>query len=183
MISLKTPLKKEDIQKLNVGDRVLLSGTIFTARDKACNFLLQNHLAEIENSAIYHCGPIVKGNKVISAGPTTSYRLNQYTPELIEKYGVKAIIGKGGMDESVLNALKGRAVYLSAVGGAGVIYATATKVKNVYKKEFGMPEAIWELEVKDFPAIVTMDSKGNNLYAKVFQKSKKAFVKLILPTK
>lgn len=178
MIAINAPYKQEDILKLKIGDKVLINGTIFTARDKAHQFLLENDFDKIRNSIIYHCGPIVKNNEVISAGPTTSSRMNPYTPKLIEKYGIKAIIGKGGMDNSVLNALKGKAVYLSAVGGAGVLYAKAMAVKNVYKEEFGMPEAIWEFEVKDFPAIATMDSKGSSLYEEVYQKSKAVFMKM-----
>ena len=178
MIRLNTPLDKE-VLKLEIGDKVLLDGTIFTARDKAHEFLLNNDFEKIRNAVIYHCGPIIKDNKVISAGPTTSTRMNAYTPELIEKYGIKAIIGKGGMNTKVLNALKGKAIYLAAIGGAAVIYAKASHVKALYKPEFGMPEAIWELEVKDFPVIVTMDSKGNSIYEDVYEKSKSAFLKLI----
>lgn len=179
MISLKLPADSERLLKLCVGENVLLNGTIFTARDIANDFLLKNDFGKIRNSVIYHCGPIVKGNEVIAAGPTTSSRLNQYTPQLIEKYGLKAIIGKGGMDESVVNALKGKAVYLSAVGGAAVLYAKSLKVKSLYKPEFGMVDTIWGLEAKDFPAIVTIDSKGNSLYKEVFEKSKSCFLSLI----
>ena len=179
MISLKLPADSERLLKLGVGDNVLLNGTIFTARDIAHDFLLKNDFRTVRNSMIYHCGPIVKGKEVIAAGPTTSSRLNQYTPQLVEKYGVKAIIGKGGMDESVVNALKGKAVYLSAVGGAAVLYAKSLKVKGVHKPEFGMADAIWELEARDFPAIVTIDSKGNSLYKEVYEKSKSCFLSLI----
>ncbi|MBN1157238.1 fumarate hydratase C-terminal domain-containing protein [Candidatus Woesearchaeota archaeon] len=162
-----------DFTKLRVGDKVNLNGTVFTARDKASIFLLENDFQKIRNGIIYHCGPLIKNNKVISAGPTTSARMNQYAPELIKKYNIKAIIGKGGMDEKVLNALKGRAVYFSAVGGAGALYAKKMKVVNVYKKEFGMPEAIWEFEVRDFPVTVTMDSKGNSLYDEIKEMSRR----------
>ena len=178
MIILNTPLKEKDVLKLNAGDNVLLNGTIFTARDKAHLFLLEEDFPAVKGGVIYHAGPIIKGKEVISAGPTTSARLNPYTPKLIEKYGIKAIVGKGGMDQTVIDALKGRAVYLSAIGGAGVLYAKAMKFKNVYKEEFGMPEAIWEFEVKNFPAIVAIDSKGNSLYEKTLEKSKEVFFKL-----
>jgi fumarate hydratase subunit beta len=179
MLKLKIPLSQKDISKLKIGDKVLLNGTIFTARDKVHEFLLRNDFKKIENSVIYHCGPIVRGFKIIAAGPTTSNRLNSFIPKLIQKYKIKAIIGKGGMDNSVLNALKGKSVYFAAIGGAAVLYAELMKIKNVYKKEFGMTEAIWELEVKDFPVIVAMDSKGNSLYDKVYQESKVIFQKLI----
>ncbi|MBT3298200.1 fumarate hydratase [archaeon] len=185
MIRLTTPLKTEDIIKLNVGDKILISGTIFTARDKVHLFLLeksekeQNIRTKINNGIIYHCGPIIKNNQVISAGPTTSNRMSLYTPQLIEEHNIKAIIGKGGMSKEVKEALKGKAVYLSAVGGAGVLYANSMKVKSTYKKEFGMAEAIWEFEVKDFPVIVSIDAKGNSLYDKVYNKSKEVYEELI----
>ena len=163
----------ENFTDLKVGDKVNLNGTIFTARDKAHLFFLDENFDKIKNGIIYHCGPIVKDNEVVAAGPTTSYRMNTYTPKLIEKYGIKAIIGKGGMDNVVVEALRGKAVYFSAVGGAAVSYAKAMKVKNVYKQEFGMAEAIWEMEVKDFPVIVAIDAKGNSLYNDILGRSKK----------
>jgi len=179
MITINAPYKQDDILKLNAGDKVLINGTIFTARDKAHRFLLEENFENIKNSIIYHCGPIIKNNEVISAGPTTSARMNPYTPKIIEKYGIKAIIGKGGMDVSVLDALKGKAVYFSGIGGVGVLYANSIKLKNGFKKEFGMPEAIWEFEVKDFPVIVTMDSKGNSLYEDIYQSSKNRLRKML----
>lgn len=167
-----------DFTRLKAGDKISLSGTIFTARDKAHLFLLENNFDKVNNSIIYHCGPIIKDNKVVAAGPTTSSRLNPYTSELIEKYNIRAIIGKGGMNKDVLSALKGRAVYFAAVGGAGLVYAKNMKVTNVYKQEFGMPEAIWELEVKDFPAIVAMDAHGRSIYEDVLVKSRDVFESL-----
>jgi fumarate hydratase subunit beta len=178
-ILLRMPLDARQIQKLKAGDKVLFSGTIFTARDKAHQFLLKEHMHELDNSVIYHCGPIVQSNKVIAAGPTTSSRMNPYTPALIEKYNVRAIIGKGGMDENVINAMKGRCVYLAAVGGAAVVYAKALWVKGVHKKEFGMPEAIWVFEANAFPAIVAIDSKGKSIYDEVLRKSKNRFDEMI----
>ena len=179
MKNLKTPLTEKDILELNVGDQILLEGTIFTARDKAHEFLLKEDFEKINNAIIYHCGPLVKDKKVISAGPTTSARMNIYTPKVIEKYGIKAIIGKAGMDDSVLEALKGKAVYLSAIGGLGALYAKQITVKDVYKEEFGMTDAIWELEIKDFPLVVTMDAKGNSLYKDIENKSKQVLKKII----
>lgn len=170
--------KQIDFTELKAGDKISLSGTIFTARDKAHLFLLENNFDKIQDSIIYHCGPIIKDNKVIAAGPTTSSRLNTYTPKLIEKYNIRAIIGKGGMDRDVLSALKGRAVYFAAVGGAGLIYAKNMSVANVYKSEFGMPEAIWAFEVRDFPVIVAMDSKGHSIYEDVLLKSRDVFESL-----
>jgi len=179
VIRLNVPFSNEKILSLNVGDIVLINGTIFTARDMAHLFLLDNKIEKLKGAVIYHCGPIINGSEVIAAGPTTSARLSKYTPKLIGDYGIKAIIGKGGMDNSVLNALKGNAVYFSAIGGAAVLYAKTMKVKSVDKLEFGMPEAIWELEVMDFPVILTMDAHGNSMYENVLQKSKGVFLKLI----
>ncbi|MEE9323642.1 MAG: FumA C-terminus/TtdB family hydratase beta subunit [Candidatus Aenigmarchaeota archaeon] len=170
---------ENDFTKLNVGDKVSLNGTIFTARDRAQLFLLENDFQKIKNSIIYHCGPIVKGNEVVAAGPTSSSRFNLYTKQLIDKYNIRAIIGKGGMDNNVLDALRGRAVYFSAIGGAALLYTKNMKIRNVYKKEFGMAEAIWELEVKDFPVMVTMDSKGRNLHDNILKTSKGVFEKLV----
>ena len=110
--------------------------------------------------------------------------MNPYTPDLIKAYETRAIIGKGGMSEDVLAALRHRAVYLSAVGGAAVIYAKSMKVTKVFKEEFGMPEALWQLEVEDFPAFpatVTMDAHGNSLHEKVRQESAKVHRELISP--
>jgi tartrate/fumarate subfamily iron-sulfur-dependent hydro-lyase beta chain len=179
MIIINTPLKEEDILKLKVGDEVFINGEIFSARDKAHEFLLANQFEEIMDSIIYHCGPIIKNNEVIAAGPTTSSRMNLYTPSLIKKYGIKAIIGKGGMDDSVKEAIKGKAVYLSAIGGAACLYAEKMKMLNVYKKEFGMPEAIYKFEVKEFPVIVTIDARGNSIYDQVLEKSKAIFLNKI----
>jgi tartrate/fumarate subfamily iron-sulfur-dependent hydro-lyase beta chain len=175
MIKLKTPLSHEDVMKLKTGDNVLISGTIFTGRDRAHVFFLENDFRKIKDSVIYHCGPIVKGKEVIAAGPTTSSRMNAYTPKLITKYGIKAIIGKGGMDGNVREALKGNAVYFSAIGGAAVLYADRMEVKGVERlDEFGMPEAIWEFKVNDFPVTVTMDAHGNSVYDKVKNESEQA---------
>ncbi|HZX45368.1 MAG TPA: FumA C-terminus/TtdB family hydratase beta subunit [Candidatus Nanoarchaeia archaeon] len=167
-------------RKMELGSRVMLSGSIFTARDKAHKFLLESDelKEEITGGVIYHCGPIVKrgflSSKIVSAGPTTSERLSSFTPELIKKYKIKAIIGKGGMDDDTLAALKKYGcVYLAAIGGAGALIAERIRsVINTYKEqEFGMPEAIYELEVEDMPLVVAMDAKGNSLYKTVFLQS------------
>jgi len=142
---------------------------------------------KLANGIIYHCGPIInKENseiKIISAGPTTSERLSMYAPEIIKKYKIKAIIGKGGMDNNTLQALKKYGcVYLAATGGAGALIAnTIKKVKNIYKEtEFGMPEAIYELEVEKVPLVVAMDSRGDSIYENIFNDSQKKYKKLVL---
>jgi fumarate hydratase subunit beta len=168
-----------DFTNLKAGDRLLLTGTILTARDKAHLFLLDTDFPKANSSIIYHCGPIVKDNNILAAGPTTSARMNPYTPKLIEKYDIKAIIGKGGMSKEVLAALRGRAVYFSAIGGAASMYASKMKLKKVHKLEFGMAEAMYELEVKDFPVVVMMDSKGNSIYDDVLEASEKVFNNLV----
>jgi fumarate hydratase class I len=179
MISLKTPLCIEEVVKRKAGDSVLLSGTIFSGRDRAHKFFLDSDYPKINDGVIYHCGPIIKDKEVVAAGPTTSSRMNPYTPQVIQKYGIRAIIGKGGMDDNVRKALEGRCVYFSAIGGAAVLYAERMKLKGVDKlEEFGMPEAIWKFEVKDFPLTVTMDAHGDSVYEKVENESKRAAERL-----
>lgn len=187
---LKIPLKEEDTRKLKVGDTVQLTGTIFTARDAMHKYLIEEKPNEfknlLENSVIYHCGPIVKKEgpewKIISAGPTTSIREEPFEAKLIKEYKIKAIIGKGGMEEKTQVALKKfGCVYLSAVGGTAAILANSIeRIKNVYLLEkFGIPEALWEFEVKDFSSIVSMDSLGNSLHKEIFNKSKKEYTELL----
>lgn len=180
IIRLNTPLKEEDVRSLRSGDVVLLSGKIFTGRDEVHKYLFKGgDLPVLNNGVIYHCGPVVLENngkfKVIAAGPTTSMREEPYQAEVIEKYGVKAVIGKGGMGPKTLQAFKDfGCVYLHAIGGAAQIYAACVEnVPNVYLKEkFGSPEAVWELDVIDFPAVVTMDSHGVSLHQEIAETSK-----------
>jgi len=181
------PLSSKDVRKLKVGDKVELSGTIFTARDKAHLYLLESSEFDekLKNGVIYHCGPIVKKDgssiRIISAGPTTSERLSLYAPEVIKKYSIKGIIGKGGMDKKTLMTMKKHGcVYLAAIGGMGAFIASSIKnVKAVYKEEFGMPEAIYEMDVEDMPLIVAMDARGNSIYDRVLKSSLREFEELI----
>ncbi|EKD78814.1 MAG: hypothetical protein ACD_41C00258G0003 [uncultured bacterium] len=162
---------------VTAGKEVVYSGRMFTARDKAHKWLLQHDFKPLHGAVIYHCGPLYQEQpdgsyQILAAGPTTSARFNLYTPRLIKKYRPRMIIGKGGMDDTVRQALKGVGVYCAAIGGAAVYYAHCiTKVIHVYKKDFGMTDAIWELEVKDFPVICMMDSAGKSLYAQVEKQS------------
>jgi fumarate hydratase class I len=184
VINLKTPLDMTSIEALNIGDRVELSGTIFTARDIIHKYLCENDPVsmpfDITGGVLYHCGPIVRKINgkytVISSGPTTSERLEMYEPRMINRFGLRAIIGKGGMGEDTLNALKtSGCVYLQTISGAGVYIADRIKsVLDVWKlDEFGEPEAMWLFDVCDFPAIVTMDCKGNSLHKDIYNQSTK----------
>lgn len=174
-----------DFKKVPAGMEVSISGRIFTARDRAHRWLLKHDFKPLHGAVLYHCGPMYRQQRdgsyeILAAGPTTSARFNHYTPELIKRYQIRAIIGKGGMDAGVRQALKGVGIYCAAIGGAAVYYAHCiTKVHHVYKKNFGMTDAIWELEVKDFPVICMMDSKGKSLFAQVERQSRSNRKKLI----
>jgi len=157
-----------------VGDTVIINGTIFTGRDAVHKYLHDGgELDQIKNGVIYHCGPVIlkdKGEyKTMAAGPTTSIREEPYQGDIIGKFGVKAVIGKGGMGGKTLDACqKFGAVYLHAIGGAAQIYAQCVKkIPHVYLEQFGSPEAVWEMQVEGFPAVVTMDSHGNSLHKDV----------------
>ncbi len=182
MVTLHTPVNEEDIRKLNAGDEIEITGIIVTGRDAAHKYLVENDDEELKKvlsgTFIYHCGPIVvkeNGEYVFkAAGPTTSIREEPYQAEVIRKYGLRGAIGKGGMGKKTLEGLKTYgAVYLHAVGGAAVyIGDRIKKVLKVYKlEEFGIPEALWVLQVERFPAVVTMDSKGKSLHEEVYSLS------------
>ncbi len=178
-IQLNTPLSIKDIKNLSVGDIVFLSGKLFTARDQAHKKMLELKKKGKKmpfnpgEMVLYHSGPVVKREKnkwiIVSAGPTTSIRMEDLESEFLSKLKVKMIIGKGGMGEKTLKALKKTgAAYTHFTGGAGALAAKAIKkVDNVYfLKELGIPEAAWILDVVNFgPLIVTMDANGNSLYA------------------
>jgi fumarate hydratase class I len=179
-ISLHTPLSEADVRKLKAGDIVLLSGTVYTGRDEVHKFLCKGgDLPILQDGVIYHCGPVVledKGSyRVVAAGPTTSIREEPYQADIIQRYGIKAVIGKGGMGPKTLQACKDHGcVYLHGIGGAAQIYARCVEqVEGVHLKEkFGSPEAVWVLRVKDFPAVVTMDAHGQSLHQEVADTSK-----------
>jgi fumarate hydratase class I len=173
-VSLSTPLSEDQVRALNVGDVVLLNGPMHTGRDGLHHYLMTHDApVDMKGSALYHCGPVAlkRGEKwfMNAAGPTTSGREEPYQAEVIRKFGVRAVIGKGGMGAKTLAALKQYgAVYLNAIGGAAQYYAKCiTEVEGVDFLEFGIPEAMWHIRVKDFPAIVTMDAKGNSLHADI----------------
>src|SRR5579863_10348970 len=173
-VVLTAPLSDEQVRSLRVGDVVLISGEVFTGRDAVHAHLMKNAPpVDMRGSILYHCGPVMlkQGDTwvVKAAGPTTSSREEPYQATIIEKYGVRAVIGKGGMGKKTLAALeKSGAVYLNAIGGAAQFYARAVeKVLGVNLIEFGIPEAMWHLRVNKFAAIVTMDSHGASLHADV----------------
>jgi fumarate hydratase subunit beta len=181
---MKTPLKIEDIKKLNAGDVVYLSGEVLTARDEAHARIIEMGEKNeelpfsLEGAVIYHCGPLMQKNengwKVVSAGPTTSGRMSKMTPSILKSHGVRAIIGKGGM-KGVVDALKNQCVYLAYTGGCAALAAELIKeVKAVHWLDLGMPEAVWVLRVEEFgPLIVGIDAKGNDIFAEVREKAQK----------
>ncbi len=181
---LQTPLKKEDIEKLNAGDIVYISGEILTARDEAHARILDMEKEgkklpfSLEGAVVYHCGPLMKktenGWNVVSAGPTTSGRMSKMTPSLLKAHAVRAIIGKGGMKD-VADSLKNKCVYLAYTGGCAALAAELIKeVKAVYWLDLGMPEAVWVLRVEEFgPLIVGIDAKGKDIFAEVREKAQK----------
>ena len=177
-VPLRAPITEEQIRALKVGDVVLISGRMVTGRDAVHAYLMKNEPpVDLHGAVLYHCGPVVAkegdGWKVTAAGPTTSIREEPYQADIIKRYGVRAVIGKGGMGARTLAGLKeSGAVYLNAVGGAAQFYARCIeRVTGVSLLEFGTPEAMWHLEVRDFPAIVTMDSHGNSLHRDIEQAS------------
>jgi fumarate hydratase class I len=177
-VPLRAPLADEEVRALKVGDVVLVSGRVFTGRDAVHSHLMKHDPpVDLRGSVLYHCGPVVikegEGWRVTAAGPTTSIREEPYQGEIIQRYGVRAVIGKGGMGARTLAAMKqSGAVYLNAIGGAAQFYArTISSVDGVSLLEFGTPEAMWHLTVHDFPAIVTMDAHGNSLHQDIEQQS------------
>ena len=173
-VVLNPPLTEAQVRALKVGDVVLVTGEMYTGRDNVHAYLMKNPPpVDLHGTVLYHCGPVMmqEGRKwqVKAAGPTTSFREEPYQADVICRYGVRAVMGKGGMGAKTLAALKEcGAVYLNAIGGAAQYYSRAVEeVLGVHLMEFGVPEAMWHLRVKDFAAIVTMDAHGNSLHADV----------------
>src|SRR6266404_4961175 len=191
MIQLTSPYTEEKIRALKVGDEVAISGVIFTGRDAVHKYLHEGGQlppgVSLRDGILYHCGPVVMKQpdgswKATAAGPTTSIREEPYQGKIIRDFGVRGVIGKGGMAEKTLEACKTHGcVYLHAIGGAAQVLAQCIKrVSNVYlMEEFGAPEAIWEFEVVSFPAVVTMDAHGNSLHKEVFAASQAELAKYV----
>lgn len=188
---MKLPLGEGDVRKLGLGDIVYLNGTMYIARDAAHMRMLEYERdgkaipADLRGSAVFHCGPIMrrKGERweLVAAGPTTSSRMNPLEPQVIEKFGIRAVIGKGGMDKFTARAMEEHGcVYLAITGGAAVLAAKGVReVKGVHWLDLGMPEALWVLEVDNFgPLIVAIDAHGNSLYERVGQEVKNRLPKI-----
>ena len=181
---LKSPVSEEEVRKLRVGDIIYVSGLVVTARDAAHRRIIdyiregKTLPVDLRNGVIYHCGPLVRKKdgewEVISAGPTTSARLELYEPAVIEKVGVRVIVGKGGMGPKTAEACrKYGATYVTFTGGAGVLAANAIKkVVGVEWLDLGIPEALWIFETKNFgPLIVTIDSTGRNYTEEIVKRA------------
>ncbi len=162
---LRTPLSMEDVKRLRAGDVVFISGHIYTARDKAHALMRARGCpVPLEGAVLYHCGPLIRGDEVLSAGPTTSGRMARYTEEIL-RLGVRAIMGKGGLPGE---PFLGRAVYLAYPGGCGAAAAQQLRLRSVRLQELGMAEALWEFEAENLgPMIVAVDSHGGDLYRDV----------------
>jgi fumarate hydratase, class I len=179
VVTLQAPITEEQIRELKVGDVVQINGMMYTGRDAIHKYLSDNDSpVDLNGQVIYHCGPVMlkdeDGNwHVKAAGPTTSIREEPYQGDIMKRFGIRAVIGKGGMGPKTLAALKEHGgVYLNAIGGAAQYYADCIKsVEGVDLMQFGIPEAMWHLKVEGFTAVVTMDSHGNSLHADVDQSS------------
>jgi fumarate hydratase class I len=203
MLRLTTPISDEEIRSLHVGDSVLLNGVIVTGRDAAHKYMIEHFIRNqstdpedlalleklkklLDGGVIYHCGPVVKKHddgswSFVAAGPTTSIREEVYEAEVIKFFNMKGVIGKGGMAGKTLQACHDQpAVYFHAIGGAATLIAQAVKeVVDVYKLDFGVPEAMWVIRVEDFPVVVTMDSHGQSIHDKVLAESEERFKQLV----
>ncbi|MFC2064854.1 FumA C-terminus/TtdB family hydratase beta subunit [Chloroflexota bacterium] len=204
MREINIPIENETIRSLKVGDPVLLNGIMLTGRDTVHKWMIDTFIRKtrspkgddiqvyeaikplLKDSLIYHCGPVVSGldtkeYQFVAAGPTTSIREEPYQAEVMQHFGLKGVIGKGGMGPKTLQGCQDTpAVYFHAIGGAASLIAQSVKkVLDVHKLDFGVPEAMWVIEVKDFPVVVTMDSHGNSLHAVIQEQSEKVLLSLL----
>jgi fumarate hydratase class I len=204
MRSITTPINDDVIRELRVGESVALSGIMVTGRDAAHKWLIETFIKKtrelkdgdlqvyeelkrlLNGSIIYHCGPVVSGldtkeYKIVAAGPTTSIREEPYQADVMKHFNAKGVIGKGGMGaKTLLGCQEVPFVYFHAIGGAASYIAQSVqKVLGVYKMEFGVPEAMWVIEVKDFPVVVTMDAHGGSQHAVIDESSRKVLDDLL----
>jgi len=176
-VNLRTPLSDE-VLELRAGDRVTLSGIVYTARDEAHERMRREGIPfDPRGAAVYHCGPLVAGDRILAAGPTTSARMNAFTGFLLDA-GVRAVIGKGGMSPAVGELLRGRAVYLAFTGGCAVLAASRMRMSGVQYADLGMAEAVWAIELDRLPLVVGMDAHGGDLFGQVREKAKLQFQRL-----
>lgn len=173
VIQLTTPLGDE-ILALHAGDRVELSGTVYTARDEA-HLRMKNEGIPFDpkGAVIYHCGPVVKDDKIVAAGPTTSARMNTLSGFLLDR-GVRGLIGKGGMDATVREQLRGRGIYFAFTGGCAALAASHMTLKGVHFPDLGMAEAVWVIELDRLPLVVGIDAQGNDLFEAVLEHAQRA---------
>ncbi len=204
MNRIQLPFDEKQVRALHVGDPVALSGIMVTGRDEVHKWMIDTFIKKtrppkdddlqiydtivplLQGSAIYHCGPVVSGldtkdYRFVAAGPTTSIREEPYQGDVMRHFNINGVIGKGGMGEKTLTACQEvPGLYLHAIGGAASLIAQSVKrVVGVYKLEFGVPEALWVIEVENFPAVVTMDSHGHSLHAEIAEKSKRVLDELL----
>lgn len=204
MRKVNIPISDEVIRSLHVGEPVLLNGVMVTGRDAAHKWLVDTFIKKtrapqgddlevyealkklLNGGVIYHCGPVVAGldtkeYRFVAAGPTTSIREEPYQADVMRHFNAKGVIGKGGMGAKTLAGCQEVPfVYFHAIGGAATYIAqTVKRVLGVYKLEFGVPEALWVIEVEDFPVTVTMDAHGQSLHAQVEENSRKVLEELI----
>jgi fumarate hydratase subunit beta len=204
MRSVTIPISDDVIRSLKVGDAVALNGVMITGRDAAHKWMIETFIKKtrppqgddqeayealkpiLNGGIIYHCGPVVSGldtkqYKFVAAGPTTSIREEPYQADVMKHFNLKGVIGKGGMGPKTLKGCQETpAVYFHAIGGAATLIAqSVTKVLGVHKYAFGVPEAMWVIEVVDFPVVVTMDSHGGSQHAVVDASSKKVLDELL----
>jgi fumarate hydratase class I len=204
MRAITIPITDETILSLKVGEPLTLTGVMITGRDVVHKWLIETFIKKtrapqgedlqvyealkpvLAGGVIYHCGPVVSGleskqYKFVAAGPTTSIREEPYQADVMKHFNLKGVIGKGGMGAKTLKGCQdGPAVYFHAIGGAATLIAqSVTNVLGVYKLEFGVPEAIWVIEVKDFPVVVTMDAHGQSLHESVEKSSAGVLVDLL----
>ena len=204
MKQITMPISDETIRSLKVGEPVTLTGVMITGRDTVHKWMMETFIKKtrapqgddmqvyeelkklLNGAVIYHCGPVVSGMdtkeyKFVAAGPTTSIREEPYQADVMKHFNLKGVIGKGGMGPKTLQGCQDTpAVYFHAIGGAASFLAqTVTKVLGVFKLDFGVPEAMWVIEVKDFPVVVTMDAHGNSQHVAIDEKSKKVLEELL----
>jgi len=203
MRTITIPIDDETIRSLQVGEPVALTGIMITGRDVVHKWLIETFIRKtrppqgedlqvyealkpiLAGGVIYHCGPVVSGldskqYRFVAAGPTTSIREEPYQAEVMKHFNLKGVIGKGGMGAKTLKGCQEvPGAYFHAIGGAATLIAQSViKVLGVYKLEFGVPEAIWVIEVKDFPAVVTMDASGKSLHEVVEKDSARVLADL-----